>query len=99
MKRLRGGGDEKYSRQLNMNLGRCEPCGKAIFLSRKTAKAMAKRVPRQRGPFDDELSRPRCYPCPVNPDHWHIGHIPVAVRNGTITRDQWHESKENRTDG
>jgi hypothetical protein len=66
-------------------IGYCAPCGKAIHLSRKTARQVARQL--------TSGGRPRAYRCPETGEHWHVGHIPVAVRNGTIDRADWYESR------
>lgn len=53
---------------------RCS-CGKVKFLSKRDAKAWAKRFPGER------LSPYRCG------DFWHLGHLPPAVRAGHLGRE------------
>lgn len=60
------------------SIGRCEPCGKYTYLSRKSAKAQA----RSAHP-DEPLS---AYQCPQNPEHWHVGHLPPSIKDGRRTR-------------
>jgi hypothetical protein len=57
------------------SVGVCEPCGKYTYLSRKAAKAIAKRA----NPADPGTA----YRCPRNLDQWHVGHLPPEIRNGT----------------
>lgn len=64
-----------------VRIGDCRDCDKQIYLSRGVARINAKRYPAD--------SRPRPYRCPHNDEHWHIGHVPAAVRNGDITRADW----------
>lgn len=65
-----------------LHLGECEPCGKLIYLSRAAARQVGKRM-------QAADPRPRPYRCLQNPQQWHLGHIPDAVRQGEITGDQW----------
>lgn len=64
-----------------VRVGTCTYCGKVIFLCRKAARVAARSL--------TGGGRPRAYRCLVNADHWHVGHIPAAVRQGTIGREQW----------
>jgi hypothetical protein len=66
-------------------------CGKVAYPSRKAARQAVRRLL-----MHDP--RPRAYRCATHPGHWHVGHIPDAVRQGTITRDRWHRQKS-RPDG
>lgn len=66
-----------YTRQPG-SIGSCEPCGKYTYLSRKAARRNARRVHP-----DDPMS---AYPCPHNPQHWHVGHLPPAIKDGRRTR-------------
>lgn len=59
-------------------LGRCEPCGKVTYLSRKAAKTAAKRA----NPADPGTA----YRCPANGQHWHVGHLPPSIKNGDRSR-------------
>lgn len=68
----------------NRNYGTCQPCGgKVIHLTRKAARRAARETPAG--------GRCRAYPCPSNPEHWHIGHLPDAVRSGQIDRDRYRD--------
>ena len=58
---------------------RCLSCGKVRYVSRKDAKKERRRF---RG------SGMNVYPCPVNRDFFHLGHLPPAVVHGLISRDQ-----------
>lgn len=80
-----GNGRSRFSfdRDPKVLIGRCEPCDKFIYLSRKTAKVAARKTPSTQG------GGVRPYPCPVSAGHWHVGHVPGAVRRGDITRDDW----------
>lgn len=60
---------------------RCpEPCGKIRFLRKRDAKRVITRMKGRRG-------RMHAYPCHDNPDFWHVGHVPTALKRGRITRD------------
>jgi hypothetical protein len=63
------------------DVGRCTACGKLLFLTRKAARDVARRMP--------EANRPRAYRCPGISGHWHVGHLPDAVRHGEITRQHY----------
>lgn len=76
---------ESYAADPAITIGMCEPCDKHIFLSRKTARRVARQL--------TEHGRPRAYRCHANPQQWHVGHIPVAVRWGNLTRDEWDEHR------
>lgn len=76
-----------YARDGLRDIGWCGPCGKKIHLSRKVAKMAARRS----GAGEN---RPRAYECPHIDGHWHIGHIPDAVRHGEIDRDLYRQSRE-----
>lgn len=65
-------------------IGMCRPCGKAIHLSRKAARHVAKA--HHRG----EDRRP--YRCPVYLDHWHLGELAPAVVSGRISRQEAYPS-------
>jgi len=58
-----------------VHCGECPTCGKLRYPTRKVAKAVARRLS-HRGTNE--------YRCG---DYWHIGHLPTAVRRGTISRD------------
>lgn len=74
---------KRYTTDPAVCVGHCAPeRGKVIYLSRKTAKVAARKTP----PGGGGALRP--YPCP-HADHWHVGHIPAAVRQGEITKEQW----------
>jgi hypothetical protein len=73
-------------------VGACAICGKVVYLSRKVARQVVRKLP-------DRNPRPRAYRCPANPDHWHVGHIPHAMRQGAITREQWYEARAGRAGG
>lgn len=71
-------------------MGTCDPCGgKAIHLSRKVARQAA------RDTYGGS-HRPRPYRCPHNPEHWHTGHVPDALRQGEIDRDRYRSTVERR---
>jgi hypothetical protein len=63
-------------------IGQCGPCGKQIYADRKAARHMARKLA-PRG------SRPRAYECQHHEGWWHIGHLPDAVRDGQIDRDEY----------
>lgn len=60
-------------------VGWCEAHGKLLYTTRKLAKFAAKRL------HDKGMSE---YACEAHEGSglWHIGHLPISVRNGTITR-------------
>ena len=63
-------------------LGYCPECGKQTFRSRKAARRAAKTcLPHER------LS---AYPCPVNDNHFHFGHLSDAVRAGRFSRSDYY---------
>lgn len=69
-----GSNPETYARQ-PLSVGLCGPCGKKTYLSRKAAKAIAKRA--------NKADPGTAYRCPENLDQWHVGHLPPEIRNGT----------------
>lgn len=56
----------------------CEYCGKQDFTSRKNA--------RRWGKIQFPADPPRAYRCASGGKHWHAGHLPAAIINGTISR-------------
>lgn len=65
----------------------CTPAGKRIYVTRKNARRARRR-------FGDghELN---IYPCPHG-DHYHIGHLPPAVRRGQYDKREWLDRKTRR---
>jgi hypothetical protein len=57
----------------NRSIGRCEPCDRSSFLSRKAAR----RAMKANHPGDAHMS---AYPCPAQ-DVWHYGHRPSGGRD------------------
>jgi len=57
----------------NTAIGYCEAHGKQLYASRESAKSVIKQM-REPGM--------RAYPCETHDGHWHIGHLPRAVRHG-----------------
>lgn len=64
------------------HIGRCSECRKWLY----TDKARAKKVGRRHHP------RKQAYPCPLTVGTetvlWHVGSVPVLVRQGFLTRDE-----------
>lgn len=83
-----GHSERSFKHDNHVTIGRCEPCRKVIYLSRKVARWAARLFP--------EGSRPRAYRCPATPAHWHIGHVPAAVRQGTLTAEDWRKNRKDR---
>lgn len=54
-------------------VGRCMPCDRAAYTSRKAAR----RAARTTLPGEANVS---AYPCPSQPDLWHFGHRPSGGR-------------------
>lgn len=67
----------KYTRK-TYGIGRCQPCGKVIYLSRRAARAFAKKWHQ-----GEHMS---AYRCPGNGQHWHIGHLADPVVDGSVPR-------------
>lgn len=61
--------------------GYCDRCGKQSSPSRRAARTRARSVP-----GGVHMSS---YPCPHNPNVWHIGHLPPRVRQGTLERRRY----------
>ncbi|WP_431892708.1 hypothetical protein [Micromonospora haikouensis] len=59
------------------HIGYCDNHGKRLFSSRKQAKREIRRLPGGAGM--------REYRCDLVEGHWHIGHLPPAVREGRKT--------------
>ena len=59
----------------------CERCDKVTFLTRKAARRAARVM--------KGGNLPRPYPCPHTDGWWHVGHLPQAVRQGEIDRDEY----------
>lgn len=57
--------------------GYCDTHGKRLYSSRKLARKAIREHRNRRGM--------REYPCDVVRDHWHIGHVPLAVATGRKT--------------
>jgi hypothetical protein len=68
--------------------GWCEHCQKVAHFSKKGARLMAKQ--RSRG------ARQSQYRCPHNPNLWHNGHLPPAIKEGRISRHMIHEQQRRR---
>ncbi len=64
--------------QIPADLGRCE-CGKLRYESRKHAKQVARKIGHQ------GLST---YACRLDPAWFHLGHLPVGVKAGTMARSE-----------
>lgn len=71
-------------------LGICDRCQKRIFADRRHAREAAKMT------FGGE-HRPRPYRCPHVDGHWHVGHLPDAVRHGEIDRNRLRQSNTRRS--
>jgi hypothetical protein len=63
----------------------CEVHGKFAYFTKPDAKAAIKRFHRQ------ERAHMRAYPCSEG-EYFHIGRLPQAVINGTMTEDEWWNS-------
>lgn len=59
----------------------CPACGKRAYSTKRSARATRRNV--------DHASTMNIYACPEAPQYYHVGHIPDAVRAGTVTRAQW----------
>ncbi len=59
-------------------IGFCEPCQKRKYGNRRSAKVVARRM------SDGHLV---AYRCPVEKEFWHVGHLPLPVIKGFITRE------------
>lgn len=72
-------------RQLGQFTGICVPAGeKRSYPSRADAKAAAQRHP--------DTAKMSAFPCeddPAAPPHYHIGHLPPSVRNGTVSKAKY----------
>lgn len=64
------------------SVGRCALCDKAMFPSRKAARAAISRIPSR-----NSGAKMNAYRCKENENYWHIGHLPTAVRRGFVSRD------------
>lgn len=62
-------------------IGYCGACKKQAYRSRKDARIAGRR----RFPSDHV----QAYQCPRINGAWHIGHLPVEVRNGQYTKDEF----------
>lgn len=58
------------------SIGWCEPCWKHFYLSRKEARAIARRHPTHKG----------VYVCPENENFFHIGELDQRVIRGDRSR-------------
>lgn len=65
--------------------GRCAPCGKWLYISRKAARRARVRVLNTYGVLN-------AYPCP-HADGWHLGHL----RDPVGARDRIRAARERRT--
>lgn len=65
----------------------CTTTGKRIYGSRKLARRARNRLPR-----GHDLNVYRCDTC----TGYHIGHMPTAVRNGTLPKEDWLATRRNR---
>ena len=70
--------------------GRCEHCGKFAFKSRKHAKQYMQRELNSKG-----MSTYRCY---YEPNYWHFGHTPTAVRHGAQVRGARAKERKNNAE-
>lgn len=61
-------------------LGRCQPCNKITYQTRKDARTAAKRFP---------AADSRPYRCP-HAEGWHLGHLHEYVRTGQVDRTVWY---------
>jgi len=61
-------------------LGFCDDCGKLTYLSRKAAKLVGHRL------------RPRrnAYECPFYDGFFHVGELPLPIRQGHVSRDEFY---------
>lgn len=61
-------------------MGYCDDCGKLTYLTRKTAKLVGHRL------------RPRrnAYACPFDPQFFHVGELPLPIRQGHVSRDEFY---------
>lgn len=60
------------------HVGRCEVHDKLSYSDRKRARAVARLHPEHKS----------VYRCSVNETHWHVGGLPLEVREGYMTRDE-----------
>ncbi len=91
--------EANYGRGVRWPIGRCEPCDKAVYLTRANARRDARITPPSVGPRGGTPTRPRAYPCPHTPGHWHVGHLPDSVRRGTYSKQAWKEGKGKGDEG
>lgn len=71
----------KRERRAELVAGWCDRCGKVAHVSKAGAR-FARRQQRQRRPGPGLHS----YRCPHNPNLWHNGTLPAAIRRGEVTR-------------
>lgn len=70
-------------------LGTCTYCGKQSYKSRNHAKDAARRYSHTR------LSP---YRCPTGSGMWHLGHLPLDVVHGVISRDDVNQWAQDQAD-
>jgi hypothetical protein len=57
----------------------CDHCGKYTYESRKHARAHARKMSR---------TGLNAYRCPINPQWWHLGHLPDSAKAGRVSREE-----------
>ena len=67
----------------------CRATGKRGYMTRSAAKKARQRTHAKSIDNNGALSVYRCASCEL----WHIGHMPKALRNGTIDRETYRNSK------
>ena len=70
----------KVDKSASSQTGWCPDCRKVTYPSRKAARARRKQMPHA------NLS---VYPCEFMEGVYHLGHLPPALRQGRLTRDEW----------
>lgn len=68
----------------------CGDCGKRSYRDRQHAKEAIRVTPGNRGM--------REYRCPVDDGVWHVGHLPMAVRWGVTSSDEYYAKPETNTE-
>lgn len=64
-------------------IGWCEWCQKLMYTSRKAARSAAKAHGEHKG----------AYQCPDNELFWHIGSLPMDIRHGNISREDFYRDR------
>jgi hypothetical protein len=61
-------------------IGYCEDCKKLTYLSRDDARKVGKR----------HQPHKNAYPCPFYDQFFHVGDLPLVIKQGHVTRDEFY---------